>query len=116
MGPLVRPGGVASTRDEENDLVFTADVQVYEVASAMSGQGVAMGSPIFFQREMAAGLLVQPFDIVAENTSGHYVVYPEERRRSPKIILFRDWLLAEAKEDPAVQKLVAAGLSAPATR
>lgn len=104
--------GVESTRDEENDLGFTADIQVYEVASAISGQGVAMGSPTFFQRERASGMLVQPFDIVAENTSGHYVVYPEERRRSPKIILFRDWLLAEAKEDPAVQELIAAGLSA----
>jgi LysR family glycine cleavage system transcriptional activator len=99
--------GVESTLEEENDLVFTADVQVYEVASAMGGQGVAMGSPIFFQREITAGLLVQPFDIVAENTSGHYVVYPEERRRSAKIALFRDWLLAEAKADPSVQRLIA---------
>jgi LysR family glycine cleavage system transcriptional activator len=73
----------------------------------MGGQGVAMGSPIFFQREIAGGLLVQPFDIVAENTSGHYVVYPEERRRSPKITLFRDWLLAEAEADPMVQKMIA---------
>lgn len=106
--------GVDSTLEEENDLVFTADVQVYEVASAMAGQGVAMGSPIFFQREMDAGLLVQPFDIVAENTSGHYVVYPEERRRAPKIALFRDWLLREAAEDPMVQKLIGMGLRAPA--
>jgi len=106
--------GVESTREEERDLVFTADVQVYEVASAIGGQGVAMGSPIFFQREMAAGMLVQPFDIVAENTSGHYVVYPEERRRAPKITLFRDWLLAEAAADPAVQRLIELGQRQPA--
>lgn len=104
--------GVESTREEENDLVFTADVQVYEVASAIGGQGVAMGSPIFFQRELRAGMLVQPFEIFAENTSGHYVVYPEERRRSPKIQLFRDWLLAEAHADPMVQRLNAMGLGA----
>lgn len=93
--------------------VFTADVQQYEVASAMAGQGVAMGSPIFFQRELQAGLLVQPFEIVAQNVSGHYVVYPEERRRAPKITLFRDWLLGEAEADPMVSRLRGAGWGPP---
>ena len=106
--------GVETTREEDTDLVFTADVQQYEIASAMAGQGVAMGSPVFFQRELNAGLLTMPFDIVAENTSGHYVVYPEERRRAPKIVLFRDWLLAEAAADPMVRKLIAMGHGAPA--
>jgi len=93
--------------------VFTADVQQYEVASAMAGQGVAMGSPIFFQRELEAGLLVQPFEIVAQNMPGHFIVYPEERRRAPKITLFRDWLLAEAAGDAMVEKLRGMGLGPP---
>jgi len=80
-----------------------ADLQQIEVASAMAGQGVALGSPIFYARELAAGLLVQPFETVASWSNGYWIAYPEERRRAPKIVHFRDWLLAEAEADPAVR-------------
>ena len=92
------------TTEDHPGVVFQADVQQYEVASAMAGQGVALGSPIFFQREIAAGLLVQPFELAAHNSQGYFVAYPEERRRSPKIQRFRDWVLAEARADPMAQR------------
>ncbi len=90
--------------DRHPGVVFQADVQQYEVASAMAGQGVALGSPIFFRREIEAGLLVQPFEHVAPISEGYFVAYPEERRRSPKIVRFRDWILSQAREDPLVRR------------
>ncbi|MDO9337512.1 MAG: LysR substrate-binding domain-containing protein [Caulobacter sp.] len=73
-----------------------ADTQTLEVASALGGQGVALGSPILFAAEIAAGRLVRPFEAVMPLGRGYWLVYPKDRRRSPKIAAFRDWLLAEA--------------------
>jgi LysR family glycine cleavage system transcriptional activator len=73
------------------------------VATALAGQGVALGSPIFFAQEIAQGRLVAPFDIVANyGGGGYWLAYPAERRRVRKIAAFRDWILAQAAADPLV--------------
>lgn len=81
---------------------LTADYQVLEVAAALGDQGVALASPILFARELAAGMLVRPFRQMVSFHTGYYLVWPEDRRRSPKIRRFRDWLVAQADADPAV--------------
>ena len=81
---------------------LTADYQVLEVASALGDQGVALASPILFAREIAAGLLVRPFPQTVAFHKGYFLVWPEGRRRSPKIARFRDWLTAQVEADPAV--------------
>jgi LysR family glycine cleavage system transcriptional activator len=81
---------------------LTADYQVLEVAAALGGQGVALASPILFAREIEMGLLVRPFEEMVAFHTGYYLVWPEGRRRSPKIKRFRDWLMAQAETDPAV--------------
>ena len=81
---------------------LTADYQVLEVASALDDQGVALASPILFAREIRNGLLVRPFRETVSFHSGYYLVWPEGRRRSPKIARFRDWLQAQADADPTV--------------
>lgn len=81
---------------------LTADYQVLEVAAALGGQGVALGSPIFFAREINAGLLVRPFRQTVKFNSGYYLVWPEGRRRSSKIRRFREWMMSVADADPAV--------------
>ena len=64
--------------------------------AALAGQGVAILMPAFFADELASGRLVQPFPFVRRSSETHYwLVYPEARRRSPKIRAFRDWILAE---------------------
>lgn len=73
-----------------------ADTQTLEVASALGGQGVALGSPILFAADIASGRLVRPFEPVMPLGGGLWLVYPKDRRRSPKIAAFREWLLAEA--------------------
>ncbi len=63
-------------------------------AAALAGHGVAMLTPAFFAQELRDGRLVQPFPFVRESGSHYWLVYPEARRRSPKIRAFRDWILA----------------------
>ena len=79
-----------------------ADIQGLEVAAALGGQGVALGSPILFAREIAAGLLIRPFPQTVRLSQGYWIAWPEDRRRSKKIARFRDWILAEAAADPAI--------------
>lgn len=81
---------------------LNADYQVLEVAAALSDQGVALASPILFARELRNGLLVRPFQQTVSFRANYYLVWPEGRRRSPKIARFRDWLMAQADADPAV--------------
>lgn len=87
---------------------LTADYQALEVAAALGDQGVALASPILFSREIARGLLVQPFPQTVELSAGYWLVWPHDRRRARKIVRFRDWLVATAEADPAIAAVMAA--------
>lgn len=65
--------------------------------AAMAGRGMSMLTPAFFRDEIAAGRLIQPFDLLAPAGRAYYLVYPESRRNTPKIRAFRDWII-EATE------------------
>lgn len=65
----------------------------------MAGQGFALINPYFFPGDLAAGRLVQPFDLLATSERGYWLVYPKARRRSAKIEAFRDWVLSEVAGD-----------------
>lgn len=71
--------------------------QALEGSAALAGQGVAMLTPELWQDELRAGRLVQPFAVVGDEGHRYWLVYPEARRRQPKIRAFRDWILAEAE-------------------
>ncbi len=79
-----------------------ADFQALEVNAALGGQGVALASPILYAREIAAGMLIQPFPQMVELSPGYWICWPADRRRSPKIARFRDWLLKAAADDPSI--------------
>ena len=72
-----------------------ADLQTIEVGAALAGHGVALGVPALFAQEVASGRLVQLFDPPPGQPS-YWLVYPKDRRRSPKIVAFREWLLGQA--------------------
>lgn len=93
-------GVVENGRAEVPRLV--ADNQLLEMAAALGGQGVALGSPILFGREIADGRLIRLFGPTISLSPGYWLVYPEERRRSPKIARFRAWLIDALAADPAV--------------
>ena len=73
--------------------------QQFEGMAAMAGQGLAMINPYFFPADLAAGRLVQPFDLVVQADRSYWIAYPKARRRSAKIQAFRDWALSEVASD-----------------
>jgi LysR family glycine cleavage system transcriptional activator len=83
---------------------LVSDLQTAEVAIALADQGVVLASPIFFGPELAAGRLVQPFDTLTAYNPGIWLVYPTDRRRSPKITAFREWILDVVANDPVIAR------------
>ena len=86
---------------------IAADNQVLEVAAALANGSMAIGSPVMFAPEIAAGRLMQPFEVYIGLHGGYWLVYPKDRRRARKIAAFRDWLLDHVAADPAAQRLLA---------
>jgi LysR family glycine cleavage system transcriptional activator len=81
---------------------LVAKLQSFEVTSALGGQVSALASPIYFAEELSDGRLVQPFDIMLHHDRAYWLTYRKDRRRSAKIMAFRDWLLAAIADDPAI--------------
>ena len=75
------------------------DAEYLYVSAAITGNGIAMVSPIFFQREIRSGALVMPFSQVAADGRGYWLAYAAAQARSPKILAFRDWIRREAEAD-----------------
>ena len=88
--------GLGSTANP-NAAVHSLQSQVIEAASAVSGHGVAMLTPAFFQNELERGQLIQPFEHLGDDGSGYWLVYPESRRNAHKIKRFRSWLDKETR-------------------
>lgn len=88
-------------------LRITGDTQVLEVAAAMANGTAAMGSPVMFAADIAAGRLVQPFEIYIGDEGGYWLAYPADRRRTRKIAAFRAWLIDHVGADPAARRQLA---------
>lgn len=82
---------------------ITGDSQVLEVAAAIANGTMAIGSPVMFAADLAAGRLVQPFDI-SFGEGAYWLAYPADRRRTRKIAVFRSWLLDHVQADPAARR------------
>ncbi|MBV9634739.1 MAG: LysR family transcriptional regulator, partial [Methylobacteriaceae bacterium] len=46
--------------------------------------------------ELMAGRLVRPFEVSFRTPFGYYFVCRRDRAASPKVLAFRNWLVAEA--------------------
>jgi LysR family glycine cleavage system transcriptional activator len=69
--------------------------QHLEGLAAAAGQGAAILTPFFHAESLAAGRLIQPFDLVCSSGQSYWLCYPRAHRNSLKIRAFRDWLLNE---------------------
>lgn len=67
-----------------------------DIAEAMAGHGIAIGSPILFRNELASGRLIVAHDLVASDGRAFWFVYPVARQSSRKIARFREWIADEA--------------------
>jgi LysR family glycine cleavage system transcriptional activator len=75
---------------------FSAESMALE--AAIMGQGVALAGAALVEGDLKAGRLVRPFPPSLNQVTAfnYYVVYPEEKAGDPKVMAFRDWVLAEA--------------------
>lgn len=83
--------GLPTALAARRGLSFDQSFMAYE--AAMEGLGVALGRSAYVQADIAAGRLVVPFDVVLPADAGFYIVAPEETADTPRIALFRDWLI-----------------------
>lgn len=74
--------------------------QSYEGRAVVAGHGVGILTPAMFSQELAAGSLIQPFDILGHDDHSYWLVHQSARRNVPKIRAFREWLLAELALSP----------------
>jgi LysR family glycine cleavage system transcriptional activator len=72
---------------------LTFDLNFVTVQAAIDGHGVAIGRTSYVRDDIAKGRLVVPFDITLPLDAGFYLVSPEDRADTPKLAVFREWLL-----------------------
>ncbi|MEQ1515988.1 MAG: LysR substrate-binding domain-containing protein [Usitatibacteraceae bacterium] len=66
-----------------------------DIAAAIAGHGIAIGSPILFATEIDQGRLVPAHDAAATDGRSFWLTYPVGREKSRKVQAFRKWLLEE---------------------
>jgi len=75
-------------------LYFESSALTYQ--AAIEGQGFAMAQLALVEEELSAGRLVCPIPrYLDKGEFTYYLVYPENRRLTPQMKRFRDWLRAE---------------------
>jgi LysR family glycine cleavage system transcriptional activator len=88
--------GVAGV-DSSRGLVL--DQASMAIDAAVDGQGVALSRTALVARDLISGRLIRPFDIAMAASFGYWIVCPKATAKLPKIVVFTEWLLAEAAED-----------------
>ncbi len=68
------------------------------IQAAMNGEGIALGRGILVADFIDAGKLVAPFDLALTAQYSYYIAASETNFERPKVRVFRDWLVREAKE------------------
>ena len=73
---------------------LTFDMIFMTLQAAIDGIGVEIGRTTYVEGDLAKGRLIKPFDISLPADAGFYLVAPETAAQTPKLVAFRDWLLA----------------------
>jgi LysR family glycine cleavage system transcriptional activator len=76
----------------------TFDLILMTIQAAIDGTGVAMGRTSYVQDDIAKGRLVVPFKIALPANAGFYLVVPDGVAEPPKLVAFRQWLVASAQQ------------------
>lgn len=71
-------------------VVFDSSLGMLE--AALQGLGVALAPPLMFQRQLASGAVVQPFDIGIV-TGSYWLTRLQSRAETPAMGAFKAWLL-----------------------
>lgn len=90
----------ASQIDPEAGLVF--DTLELTLTAAAQGHGVAIGDPRMAKERLETGALIMPFNEIAQNGLGYFLVFPSPRAAQTKIRTLADVLTRLAQEDPSI--------------
>ena len=66
--------------------------------AAIDGAGIVLGWRSLSAKDLAAGRVVEPFDVTLPLGSSFYLAYPEAHSQRPQIAALRDWLKKELRE------------------
>jgi LysR family glycine cleavage system transcriptional activator len=69
------------------------------IDAAINGQGVALARTTLAAWDLIKGHLVRPFAQALPLSRTYWIICPKATASLPKIVTFRDWLLAEAASD-----------------
>jgi len=69
------------------------------IDAAINGPGVALARTTLSAWDLINGRLVRPFAEALRLSKTYWIVCPKATSNVPKIVTFRDWLLAEAAQD-----------------
>jgi len=69
------------------------------IDAAINGQGIALARTTLAAFDLINGRLVRPFAEALRLSKTYWIVCPKATSNVPKIVTFRDWLLAEAAQD-----------------
>jgi LysR family glycine cleavage system transcriptional activator len=85
------PGGMTFA---ETDILLLA---------AIAGLGIALSRRLLAQPELDAGRLVRPVPHAVPADRSYYIVYPDQIEPSSRLLIFRDWLLEQARSPTSVE-------------
>ena len=84
--------------DAQHGLRFSFSHMTLQAAA--EGQGVGLASSALLADDLATGRLVKPFgDLAVRGPYAFFIVCPEATANREKVVMFRDWALAEAAKD-----------------
>lgn len=68
------------------------------IQAAVDGSAIALADFAMVANDLSEGRLVQPFALGVRMAPGfaYHLVYPRAHEHDPRIVAFRDWILAEA--------------------
>jgi LysR family glycine cleavage system transcriptional activator len=69
------------------------------IDAAINGQGIALARTTLAAWDLINGRLARPFSESLRLSKTYWIVCPKAASNVPKIVTFRDWLLAEASRD-----------------
>ena len=69
------------------------------IDAAINGQGIALARTTLAAWDLITGHLVRPFPLSLPLSKTYWIICPKATASLPKIVTFRDWLLAEAASD-----------------
>jgi LysR family glycine cleavage system transcriptional activator len=69
------------------------------IDAAVDGHGIALARTTLAAWDLIAGRLVRPFTTALRLSKTYWIVCPKVTATLPKIVVFRDWLVAEAADD-----------------